>query len=79
MGVSAFELYTRGEAMRRLVWGRKAWTAAQRAGLKTFRLGRIVYVRGAAILDLAARLEAQQNGEGKAESGERKAEGAVDA
>ena len=67
MGVSAIELYPRGEAMRRLGWGRKAWTAAQRAGLRTFRLGRIVYVRGASILDLAARLEAEQNGHGNGE------------
>ena len=67
MGVSALELYTRGEAMRRLGLGRKAWTAAQRAGLRTFRLGRIVYVRGSSILELAARLEAEQNGAGTAE------------
>lgn len=55
--ISALELYPLAEATRRLGWGRKTATHAQRKGLRVVQFGRAKYVRGQAILDFFERLE----------------------
>jgi hypothetical protein len=58
--------------MLRLHWGRKQWTKAQAAGLKSVLLGRERYIIGRWVIELLERLAAEEcqsthangNGEG---------------
>lgn len=43
-------LYRLDEAMKRAGWGRKAFDAARRRGLRTLRSGKRVYVKGCDLL-----------------------------
>jgi hypothetical protein len=55
--ISAMELYPLREAAKRLRWGRKTMTKAQREGLCCVTYGREKYVRGQAIIEFIQRLE----------------------
>jgi hypothetical protein len=55
--ISALEVYPISEAARRLGWGRKTMTRAQRQGLKTVMFGRQKYVRGESIIQFFKELE----------------------
>ena len=77
IGVRADEVLTRRGLMVRLGWGRKQWTAAQRAGLKSVLSGRERIIIGKWVIELleklwedqaSAELEARQNGAGKQEA-----------
>lgn len=48
------------EAARRLGWGQRAVRHALRAGLATTKFGRLRYVRGRALVEFFAALEAAQ-------------------
>jgi hypothetical protein len=62
LGVSSLEVYPLREAQRRLRWGRKTMTRAQRDGLRSVAYGREKYIRGAEILRFFEALESNQAG-----------------
>lgn len=57
------------EAQRRLRWGRKTMTKAQRDGLRVVTYGREKYVRGAELLRFFEALESDQAGDRRAPAG----------
>jgi len=72
VGVRADEVLSRRDLMLRLRWGRKQWSRAQAAGLKSVLLGRERYIVGRWVIELLERLAGEQchtthgtgNGEG---------------
>lgn len=60
-GFSRDEILTKTEFLRRIPWGKKAWSTALNDGLKTIKQGGLVFVRGSDFWDFCERKAKARN------------------